>query len=521
MTEEIHDAQSPGGRESQYVLALDAGTTSIKGVLFDTSGRHMADDLREYELHTPRPDIVELDPEVYWDTTRRVIRNILEKSRVDARRIVSLGITSQAETLTVLDADGRPLRRSIVWLDNRTREEAKRIETEFGTDEPYRITGQQEILPTWTATRILWLREHEPEVFQKAHMYLMVEDYLIYRLTGRYVTDRALNPSTLYYDLLSGRWWDDMLRYLGISAEQLPELKTSGQAVGTVSAQAADDTGLSSHTIVTTAPIDQVAGAIGAGNIGVEAGDADSNSANSTSNGGIITETTGSALALVASVPRPTYDPQKRLGLYAHASPGEYVLLPWAPTAGMVLRWFRDTLGGGGSYGELTAEAANVPPGAEGLCVLPHLSGAGSPEVDADATGVFAGITLAHGRGHFVRAILESIALMLRGNLELLDQLGVATREVRSLGGAAASDLWLQIKADVCQKDLLVMQSKESACLGVAMLSCLGAGIYGDLHEARKTMVHTEKRICPNTDNKDIYDAAYERYCDLYKRIET
>ena len=509
MTENI-PGDSNTRANTQYVLALDAGTTSIKGVLFDTTGRHIADDLREYELHTPRPDIVELDPEVYWDTTRHVIRNILEKSRVDARRIVSLGITSQAETLTVLDGEGRPLRRSIVWLDNRTREEAKRIEAEFGTDEPYRITGQQEILPTWTATRILWLREHEPEVFQKARMYLMVEDYLIYRLTGRYVTDRALNPSTLYYDLLSGQWWDDMLRYLGISAEQLPELKSSGQAVGTVSAQAADDTGLSNHTIVTSAPIDQVAGAIGAGNIGAEASE----------EGVIITETTGSALALVASVPRPTYDPQKRLGLYAHATPGEYVLLPWTPTAGMVLRWFRDTLGGSSSYGELTAEAANVPPGAEGLCVLPHLSGAGSPEVNADATGAFAGITLAHGRGHFVRAILESIAFMLRGNLELLGQLGVATREVRSLGGAAASDLWLQIKADVCQKDLLVMQSKESACLGVAMLSCLGAGIYGDLHEAREAMVHTAKRISPNPDNKDIYDTAYKQYCDLYKRIE-
>ncbi|MBN2293208.1 MAG: hypothetical protein JXM70_12330, partial [Pirellulales bacterium] len=255
------DARSAADGHLRYVLALDAGTTSIKGVLFDSRGRHIADDLQEYELHTPRPDIVEIDCEVYWQTTCRVIRNILDKSRVDKSQIVSLGITSQAETLTVLDGNGRPLRRSIVWLDNRTREEAKKIEAEFGTDEPYRITGQQEILPTWTATRILWLREHEPEVFQKARMYLMVEDYLIYRLTGRYVTDGALNPSTLYYDLLAGLWWDDMLRYLQISAEQLPEIESSGRAVGTVSAEAAAQTGLSSRTLVTTSPIDQIAGA--------------------------------------------------------------------------------------------------------------------------------------------------------------------------------------------------------------------------------------------------------------------
>lgn len=482
-----------------YVLSLDAGTTSLKGVLFDTCGNPIASGLVEYNLHKPRPDLVELDSEVYWQATVRVVRNVVGKSRVNPRRILAIGITSQGETLTVVDRDGQPLRRSIVWLDNRSRSEAEEIGREFDSNEVYRITGQQEILPAWTATRIRWLRKHEPAVIDKAYKFLLVEDYLVYRLTGRYVTDRALSASTLYFDLTANRWWDQMLAFLGIAEGQLPQLRSSGEVVGTIDTAIAKTLGLSPKTAVVVTPIDQVAGAVGAGNI----------------EPGIVTETTGAALALCASFPKPTYDPQCRVALNGHAVKDHYVLLPWAPTAGMILRWFRDELGGGADYDRLCGAAAVVAPGADGLTVLPHLSGAGCPRPNPNLRGAFWGLTLAHGRGHLVRAILESVAFMLRANLELLEELGMEIGEIRSLGGAARSELWLRIKADVCQKDLVVMECAEAACLGVAMLCCVGSGVYRDLAEARANMVRVKKRIAFDPDKAAVYDRVCQEYLEL------
>lgn len=488
-----------------YILSLDVGTTSLKGVLFDSVGRQLASCLQEYDLIKPAPDIVELNCEVYWDSACKVIHAILRESEIDPRQITSVGVTSQGETLTVLDRDGRPLRRSIVWLDNRTQPEADEIARHFDLDEVYRITGQQEISATWTATRILWLRKHQPEVFQKAHKYLLVEDYLIYKLTGKYVTDRGLNPSTLYYDLTVGDWWPEMLQFLGISRRQLPELLDSGKVAGAVTAQAAAETGLNAITMITTAPIDQIAGAVGAGNI----------------EPGILTETTGAALALCASIERPVYDQKKRVGLYAHAIPGQFVLLPWVPTAGMILRWFRDELGGGRDYASLCEEAREIAPGADGLILLPHLNGAGCPFSNPKAKGVFWGMTLGHRRAHFVRAIMESVAFMVRDNLELLEDLGSSIKEIRCLGGAAKSDLWLQIKADVCRKDLIVMQCEEAACLGVAMLSSVGSGVYNNLAEARDGMVQINRNIRFDPQRADIYDEIYSRHLNLHNKIKS
>lgn len=487
-----------------HVLALDVGTTSLKGVLFDADGRQLATCLQEYDLAKPAPDIVELDCEVYWDSACKAIHAILRESGSDPRQITSVGITSQGETLTVLDSDGKPLRRSIVWLDNRSQQEAEQIGQSFSLDEVYRVTGQQEIIATWTATRILWIRKHQPEVFQKAHKYLLVEDYLIYKLTGKYTTDHGLNPSTLYYDLTIGDWWPKMLAFLGITREQLPELKNSGESVSSITAEAAAKTGLNANTVITTAPIDQIAGAVGAGNI----------------EPGIVTETTGAALALCASVDRPTYDQKKRVGLYAHAVRGQFVLLPWVPTAGMVLRWFRDELGGGCDYVSLCDEAREISPGADGLIILPHLSGAGCPQSNSKAKGVFWGVTLGHRRGHFVRAILESVAMMLRSNVELLEEMGGAVKNIRSLGGAAHSDLWLQIKADACRKDLTVMQCQEAACLGVAMLSSVGSGVHKNLAEARDRMVQVRKIVRFDPQMADVYDDVYHRHMNLYQNIE-
>jgi xylulokinase len=485
------------------VLALDAGTTSMKGALFDAEGRGVAVAAMEYSPAQPGPDLVELDAELYWRAAAQVTRDLLASPAASGARVLSAGVTSQGETLIVTDGAGRALRPAIVWLDNRSGAEAREIEREFGIETIHRVTGQQEMAPTWTATRALWMRRHEPELFRKAARFLLVEDYLILRLTGRAATDRALCPSTLYYDLQRGEWWPEMLRFVGLSAEQLPELKSSGEVAGAVTPEAAALTGLPAGIPVTTAPIDQIAGAVGAGNL----------------EPGTITETTGAALALCATTEGIVYDPLRRVGTYAHALPGRFALLPWTPTAGMLLRWFRNEFGAGRGYEELVREAAGVPPGAGGVTLLPHFCGAGSPRVDPRARGALAGLSLGHGRAHVARAILESVAFMARENLEMLDALGAPAREVRCLGGAARSATWMQIKADVCGRDLIVMECEEAAALGAAMISFVGNGTYPSLHAASAAMARVRGRVAHNPALAPAYDAAYCRYLDLDREI--
>jgi xylulokinase len=455
--------------------------------------------IHEYHLDKPAPDLVELDPEVYWSAAQTVIAEILAETAVSPQQITALGVTSQGETLIVLDRHGKPLRKAMVWLDNRAKAEAASIREKFGRDAVYQITGQQDVVPGWPAAKILWLRQHEPAVFQAAARFLMVEDYLIYRLTGRYATDHALNPSTLYYDLRHGCWWGEMLGFLRISSQQLPELLPSGASAGKVTAEI----GLSRNTIVTVSPIDQISAAVGAGNISP----------------GTITETTGSTLAICATVEHPIYDPEKRVGLYRHALPGLFVLLPWIPTAGMILRWFRDEFGGGMDYAALTEAAAEISPGSDGLVLLPHFSGMVSPEINPDAKGVFYGLSLAHRKAHLVRAILESVAFSLRDNLEMLADIGIACGDIISLGGAARSDLWLKIKADVLQQPVRVMRCEETTSLGAAVLAAVGSGLYGSVQEAGKAMVFPRQTISPDPKNRDTYEKMFAQYKHLSQKL--
>ena len=486
------------------IVSLDVGTTSLKGVLFDLRGNILAIELEEYDLSTPAPDIVECDPEFYWQAAQKVIRHLLLKSRIEPRDVRSVGVTSQGETLIVLDDAGHALRPAIVWLDNRSHVEAKEIERQFGVEEVYRVTGQPELTPTWTATKILWLQKHEPQVFRRAGKFLLVEDYLLFRLTGRYFSDDAMNASTLYFDIRNHCWWPEMLKFLAISADQLPELKYSGQFVCPISAQAAAATGLSPKTTVTSAPIDQIAGGIGAGNLAP----------------GILSETTGAALGTCATCDGPIYDPAKAIPCQTHGVPGKYVLMAWAPTAGMALRWFRDVFGGGADYAALCADAELVAPGAEGLMFLPYLCGAGCPEMLPKAKGVFWGISLAHRKAHFTRAIIESIAFVLRRNVDHLETLVGSVAEVRCLGGGARSPLWLQIKADMLNRACAVMECEEATSLGVAMVSCVANGIYRDTTQAQENMVRIKNRVMPNPRNTGAMNDAYQRYLQLHNDVK-
>ena len=483
--------------KEKYLLGVDVGTTALKVILFARNGEIINKALREYELSTPSPHWVECEPETYWESLKSCIQEVLEDITPD--EVESLAISSQGETLIPVDEGGEPLRKAIVWLDDRAVEEAEAIGKAFSPEEVYHTTGQPEVLPNWPACKILWLRKNEPSVFKKAHKYLLLEDYLILRLAGKAVSDYSLYSSSLMLDIGKKEWWGEMLKLVGISQDHLPQLAESGTYVGGVVDR---EIGLSSHTAVVTGGMDQVCGMVGVGNVAP----------------GIVSETTGGALAICATTGEPVFDPLRRIPCHYHAAKDTYFLLPWCQTGGMALKWLRDTFDYS-SYDEMTAEARKIPPGSEGLIVLPHLAGAGSPEFNPKARGVFFGMALSTTKAHFVRATMEAIGYMLKQNIEVLEGLGVNIERIYSMGGGSRSSLWNQIKADITEKPIITVQNEETACLGAAILAGLGVGAFPSLEEACGRMNREKARYLPKQENLRIYREAYRKYLDISKAL--
>lgn len=496
-----------------HLIGIDAGTTALKAGVFDAVGATLAVATEEYRLVTPAADRVELDPERYWQALVGATGRALEQAGVAPAEVEAMSVSSQGETVTPVAADGTPLGPSIVWLDNRARAEAAELASRFDIETIYAATGVPEVNPTWPACKILWWSRHEPDLFARTARFLLVEDLLLHRLTGRFVSEGGVLSTTLLYDIRSGGWWPPMLDALGLGPERLPEIAAPGAVVGLLRPQAAEVLGLRSGVRVVAGGMDQGAGAVGVGNVAA----------------GVVSESTGGALTLQASIERSDGDRTRRTPVYVHSAPGQYLYCPVCPTGGMVLTWFRDQFGatevsraaaeGLDAYDLLTALAATVPAGSDGLTMLPHLAGAFSPEYEPRARGVWSGFTLAHGKGHFVRAILEAVAYMLRRNLELLADAGSPADVVRSHGGGARSDLWCQIKADVTGRPVVTLMGEHSAIRGNAMLAGVAAGVFADLGEACAAMVVPKRRFEPVPSARAAYEAGYQRYLELFEAL--
>ena len=480
-------------------LGLDIGTTGVKAAVFDARGNMLGVGLQEYTLETPAPDIVELDAEVYWQSAKSAIRQAVEKAAVAPAAIKAMSVTGQVETLIMVDAQGTPVRKAIVWLDNRASEEAKILEEKFGSENLFRLSGQTEMLPCWPAPKILWYKNHEPENFARTAKYLMVEDYIVYKLSGRFVTSCGLLPSTLYFDIRTNKYDAAMLEALQITAGQLPELKNCAEVVATAQN---NDSLIAAGTLIAAAPLDHVCGNLGSG----------------CAEKGVISETTGCTLALCANFPQIVYDESRQLSTYLGFEPGNFVLLPWAPTAGMLLKHFRDEFAGSMDYKEFDEAAAQVAPGSEGLILLPHCAGAISPDCNPFARGTAWGITLAHKREHWARAIMESVAYLLRSNVEALQKMGCTVKELRSLGGGAKSELWLQIKADVLNLPVTVTECTEATSLGAAMLAAVAAGEYKNCTQAAENMVKTAFRVEPGP-HAEVYEKYFRKYEEINQLV--
>jgi xylulokinase len=494
----------------EYIVSIDAGTTALKASLFDENGRLRGISTHEYHLLTPTALAVELPAETFWNAMKSGIRDLLKKTKVNIEDIRAFGLSVQGETLLTVDTKGKPLRNAIIWLDNRAHSEAGVLSGQFDAGGvAYRTTGQVKIVPTWPASKILWIRNHEKNIFKKVHKYLLLEDYLIYRMTGKFVAEGSLLCSTLYWNISTKQYWDEMLDYLHVSIDQLPEIRESGEPVGELKAGVARELGLSRKTVVSTGVLDQAAGAIGVGNI----------------TPGIFSENTGAALAICATLRKPVFDAQRRMPIHYHGIPDTYMAHTFT-TGGMVLRWYRDQFCNEemirakkkqmDPYDLIGQEVATVPPGCEGLVMLPHLQGAMAPEANPKAKGVFYGFTLKHTKPYFARAIMEAIACIVRRNIDVLEELRIPVKEIRVLGGGARSDVWNQIKADITGKTIVRTENEEAACLGAAILAGKAVGMYSSIKDASQRMVQIKKTYRPQKQNTEIYQETYKKYVQLY-----
>ncbi len=462
-------------------LGMDYGTTSVKAVLFDEKLKILASVNEDYIVKT-KGNIVEFEAEKYWEIFNTALDKIKKTASVDA-----LAIDTQCETLILTDENGNPVRDAIVWLDNRATEEAEEIQKHFGNKKVYEITGQPEVTATWPACKLMWVKKNEPDIWAKTKKIFLLEDYLLYKLTGEFVTQKTLQSSSLYFDINNGMWWKEILDYIGVSEDMLPRLLKSGEYVG-------DYKGIK----VVTSAMDQVAGAIGAGVV----------------EKGIISEMTGTTMAIfVPTDSIPEFNPDSIVPCHYNYD-DSYCLLSWSATAGMALKWFRNAFMPDNSFVELGDIAKDVAPGSDGVVFLPYLCGSTMPKYNPDARGSFTGITPEHTSAHFVRSIMESIACILKSNL---DYLGADAKEIRAMGGAATSPVWCSIKADITGKTLVTLKNKETACLGSAILAGVGAGYFKSVKDACK-MIETDVVYKPSgTDMSHVYD----RFCKYDNILNT
>jgi len=485
-------------------LGIDVSTTGAKALLIDPQGEVVSTATTALPLSTPRPLWSEQDPHEWWSGVSQSIRRALAEAGVDGGAVEAVGLTGQMHGLTLLDAQGEVLRPAILWNDQRTGPQCDEIRARMGKARLIQVTGNDAITG-FTAPKILWVREHEPEVYARVAQILLPKDYIRYRLTGTYATDKAGAAGTLLFDLQARDWSPEVLEALEIPRAWLPPTFEGPEVTGTISAEAAGLTGLKAGTPVMAGGGDQAAGAVGVGAV----------------EPGIVSLVLGTSGVVFATTGEPFIELEGKLHAFCHAVPETWHLMGVMLSAAGSLQWYRDTLAPEQSFDALLAPAAEIPPGAEGLLFLPYLTGERTPYPDPLARACFVGLTLRHGLPHMTRAVLEGVAFGLRDSMELIKQAGLGEiRQIRLSGGGARSPLWRQILADVLNQELVTVNTTEGAAFGAALLAGVGAGVWPSVPEACRQVVQIVDRVVPQADEVAAYEGLYPLYRQLYPALK-
>lgn len=488
-----------------YFIGIDSSTTATKAILVDEAGMVVGVAASEYTFETPKPLWSEQHPQLWWDASVKSIRQVLAETGIDSADVKGIGLTGQMHGLVLLDAHGEVLRPALLWNDQRTGAECDEIRNKLGKKNLVQITGN-DALTGFTAPKILWVKNNEPDIYAKVKQILLPKDYVRYKLIGQYATDKAGGAGTLLFNVKNRTWSDEVVQALSIDPAWLPSTHEGPEVTGHVSEAAAEATGLKAGTPVVGGGGDQAAQAVGVGAV----------------EPGIIALTLGTSGVVFASAAEPFIEPEGRLHAFCHAVPGRWHMMGVMLSAAGSLRWYRDTVAPGVGFDALLAPATDILPGSEGLLFLPYLTGERTPHPDPLARGAFVGLTVRHTQPHMSRAVIEGVAFGLRDSFELMKSAGlVDIKQVRVSGGGAKSPLWRQILADVLNVELVTINTTEGAAYGAALLAGVGAGVWPDVDIACEACVQLTGSTVPNPNAVTKYELIYAQYRELYPALKT
>jgi xylulokinase len=485
-----------------YLLGLDLGTSSLKAVVMDRAGHIVGLGAQDYAIAQSHPAWAEQDPEEWWRAAVVATRQALAAAGCAAGEIAAIGLAGQMHGTVLLDEAGQPLRPAILWADQRSAAVVAAATQRLGLETLGRLAANR-LAVGFMAASLLWLAVHEPRTLAGARWALLPKDALRLRLTGVVVSEPSDASSTLLFDVAERGWSAALLREWRLPGEILPPLLDSSAIAGGLRPDAADALGLAAGTPVVAGGADQACQLLGSGLLAP----------------GLLSCTIGTGGQLVSVLDAPTYDPALRLSTFCHCLPGTWYSMGAVLAAGLSLRWFRERFCPEASYDQLAAEAASVPPGAEGLLFLPYLVGERTPHFDPLARGAFVGLTLRHGRGHLVRAIMEGVAFAMRDGLEIMRGLGDAPQQLLAAGGGGASPLWRQILADVLALPVRSALGEERTAVGAGLLAGLGVGLYPDAGAACAEAVRYGPPTAPIPAAVARYAALYPLYRGLYGKL--
>ena len=489
---------------STCFLGLDIGTSGVKAILVGAYGDVLATGVTELPLSTPHPGWAEQEPELWWQASISSIRIVLAAQ--PNARVASVGISGQMHSSVFLDAQGDVIRPALLWCDGRTTAECREITERVGGEARLRDLASNPALEGFTLPKVLWLRNHEPESFKRLSTVLLAKDFVRYRLTGTLATEPSDASATLMYDTANMRWSSEILDAVGLSKSLVPDVGGSAEVLGRVTRDAAGFTGLTEETPVVGGGADNACGAAGVGVI----------------TPGEAVTSWGTSGTVLAPTDKPRVDPGLRAHTFCHVAPNTWYIMGVVLSAGGAFAWFRDQLARDLAKNDanerLNAEAATIPPGAEGVTFLPYLQGERTPHRDASARGAFVGLSLAHSRSHLSRAVLEGVCFALRDSVAILAELGMAPSHMLLTGGGAKSEFVRRLQAEVFGLPVCTVNREEGPAYGAALLGAVGAGAFPDLAAAAKATLTRGPLMTPKPGMHSMYDEPYARFKEAYRR---
>jgi xylulokinase len=480
----------------------------------DAAGRVVASGTAEHApFASPHAGWAEQDPRDWWRACGLAVKKALQNSGVRSEEISCVGWSGQMHGAVLLDAAGEVVRPALIWCDQRSEKQSRELSEKFGAERLIQLTCNPP-LTNFTLTKLLWVRENEPQLWSRVRHILLPKDYVRFRLTGDRATDPADASGTLLLDVAKRAWSAEVLAGTGIDKNFLPALYESPEFCGKLNAAGAAATGLKIGTPVVAGAGDQAAGAVGLGVV----------------RAGVVSATIGSSGVVFAATDRPALDPRGRLHTFCHAIPGRWHVMGVTQAAGLSLRWFRDAFGVASRdshdanrdpYEFLCEEAAASPPGAEGLLWAPYLMGERTPHLDPHARGALVGITPSHRRAHILRAILEGVAFSLKDSFSIFEEMKVPVTQIRLGGGGARSTLWRQIQADIYGHEIELVAAEEGAAYGAAILAAVGARHFASVEQACDAVVHVASRVKPNPASSAVLQKNYAAFRRLYPALRS